>query len=291
LPASSALSDEVHSTAKNFATVMGLTEISKMSPQELLPVTDKKVQFHPVSTVTLGDEQQTAVNKATPAPAVVLTSGNALDTAKNNTFTATLEALSKDNLKAQQIDPVKATLPNQTVVANAMAGLVQNGITPLAANQNGVTPVVQAMINTPVSRDTWGNEFTQKVTWMVTQHDQTAQLHLNPPNLGPLDVVLNVSGDQATALFTSPHAAVRDAVEQALPQLRNMLADNGITLGNAMVSDQSPKDQQAWQTSQQQKGNAGASRTLEVNRVTAEIPAAANVSLGRIHQGMVDTFV
>ena len=103
---------------------------------------------------------------------------------------------------------------------------------------------VQMTVNTPVNQDKWADEFSQKITWLASSNkDQTAELHLNPPQLGPLDVVIKVSGDQATALFTSPHAAVRDAMEQAMPRLRDMLADNGIMLGNTTVSDQTPRDQ------------------------------------------------
>jgi flagellar hook-length control protein FliK len=169
-------------------------------------------------------------------------------------------------------------------------GSLQNATAPIVTSQSGTVQSAQAVINTPVTDQAWGNEFNQKITWMATQHQQTAELHLNPPNLGPLDVVLKVSGDQATALFTSPHAAVREIVQQALPQLRDMLAGNGITLGNATVSDQSPKDQQAWQASQQQKGNRGASGILGATAAAGSIPSVAAASLVSRHQGMVDTF-
>ncbi|MGT2489684.1 flagellar hook-length control protein FliK [Cupriavidus basilensis] len=48
---------------------------------------------------------------------------------------------------------------------------------------------------------------------LSTQGNHTAELQLNPPDLGPLKVVLNVVNDQAQAQFVSPHAAVRAAVE------------------------------------------------------------------------------
>jgi flagellar hook-length control protein FliK len=54
--------------------------------------------------------------------------------------------------------------------------------------------------------------------------------------------MLKFSDNQLTAQFTSPHSAVRDAVENAIPKLREILADNNITLGNATVSDQAPRD-------------------------------------------------
>ena len=111
---------------------------------------------------------------------------------------------------------------------------------------------------------------------------------MNPPNLGPLDVVLKISDNQATALFTSPHAAVREAVENALPKLREILADNGIMLGNTTVSDQSPRDRSSDGFMNQGSGTAA---QLEVSDTMPEpaglLPAVVPV---RRHNGMVDTF-
>lgn len=153
------------------------------------------------------------------------------------------------------------------------------------ATQPG-TPA-QVTVNTPLGKNAWTDDFNQSITWLATRQAQSAQIHLNPPNLGPLDVVLNVSDGQATALFTSPHAAVREVVEQALPRLREMLADSGITLGNATVSDQSPRDQQASFTNNQLKGGANVSdKAIGVTDVTQ----SAGSTPERRHQGMVDTF-
>jgi flagellar hook-length control protein FliK len=125
---------------------------------------------------------------------------------------------------------------------------------------------------------------------MSTQQNQVAELHLNPPNLGPLDVVLKISDNQATALFTSPHGAVRDAVENALPRLREMLADNGITLGNTTVSDQ-PRDRSADGFSGNGFGTAAQRESSdEASRLAGLSPAAVQPVPMRRHNGMVDTF-
>jgi len=270
--------------------------------QESITNGGKKTQSPPIATVAIGTSLLSAGNKTASgisggASALPGAQGNAKpetattgNTSKDNTFAAALATLSKDGAKTAQPDAGATKIAAQPVAPTALDSLVQSGIAPIVASQSGVAQAAQSVINTPVTDKAWGNEFNQKITWMATQHVQTAELHLNPPNLGPLDVVLKVSGDQATALFTSPHAAVRDAVQQALPQLRDMLAGNGITLGNATVSDQSPKDQQAWQASQQQKGNGGAAGKIDTPVTTGGIAAVATVSLGSRHQGMVDTF-
>lgn len=208
--------------------------------------------------------------------------------AQDNTFSAALEVMGKEGTKTAQLAASAAEFSAQATQPDPAANLpiqTQSSTASFAANPNGPA---QAVVKTPVTHDAWGNEFSQKITWLATQHTQSAELHLNPPQLGPLDVVINVSGDQATALFTSPHAAVRDAVEQALPRLREMLADNGIMLGNATVSDQSPKEQQAWLAGQQQNGRENLS---EKTRDTADgILSGSTVLPVRRHQGIVDTF-
>ena len=146
-------------------------------------------------------------------------------------------------------------------------------------------------IATPLGNSGWAGEFSQKINWVSTQQNQVAELHLNPPDLGPLNVVLKISDNQATALFTSPHSAVRDAVENALPKLRETLADNGITLGNTTVSDQPPRDRNA-ERFMNQDCSAAAQRegSGEAFGSKSLLTAGAQIASVRRHNGMVDTF-
>lgn len=105
--------------------------------------------------------------------------------------------------------------------------------------------VAAANVAPSVGAPGWGDAVGQKVVWMATERQQVAELHLNPPSLGPLEVRLTFSNDQTSALFVSHHPAVREAIETALPRLREMLADSGIMLGNAMVSAESFSRQQS----------------------------------------------
>jgi len=204
-------------------------------------------------------------------------------------FSAALETLGRNAAATAQLGSDGRKLSVQAAPPDAptnMPNLLQSNAAPLVVSQHAP---VQATVNTPVANERWGDEFSQKVTWLSTQQGQSAELHLNPPHLGPLDVVLSVSGDQATALFTSAHAAVREAVEQALPKLREMLAGNGIMLGNATVSDQSPGDRQTaeQQTADRQRRNEGG---LSAMNAAGAISSGGLSAPVRRHQGMLDTF-
>jgi flagellar hook-length control protein FliK len=83
----------------------------------------------------------------------------------------------------------------------------------------------------------WDNAVADRLLWMVQGDMQFARLKLNPPNLGPLEVRLTISQDQSSVAFLSQHAAVREALEAALPRLREMFDQQSLQLVRADVSD------------------------------------------------------
>ncbi|MDF1588173.1 MAG: flagellar hook-length control protein FliK [Gammaproteobacteria bacterium] len=85
----------------------------------------------------------------------------------------------------------------------------------------------------------WNRVMTSRVLWMAREGVQHASLKLNPANLGPVEVRLNMHHDQANVTFIAQSAVTRDALEQALPRLRESFAQNGLELTNADVSQQS----------------------------------------------------
>ncbi|WP_210395732.1 flagellar hook-length control protein FliK [Motiliproteus sediminis] len=84
----------------------------------------------------------------------------------------------------------------------------------------------------------WSPAASQRITWMANQGIGSAELRLDPPELGSLHVRLTLNQDQASLSFTSPHAQVREVLEQQMPRLREMLAEHGIDLQRGDVSDQ-----------------------------------------------------
>ena len=115
-----------------------------------------------------------------------------------------------------------------------------------AANAQAAEAVASNQLHARVGSQGWDHQLGQKVVWMVNGGEQSATLTLNPPDLGPLQVVLNVSNDQASVAFTAAQPEVRAALEQALPKLRETMGDAGITLGNTSVSAGSQEQQQAF---------------------------------------------
>lgn len=107
-----------------------------------------------------------------------------------------------------------------------------------ATRQDPAQAALQARLGTPQ----WGAELGRQMASMVRRGDQQVSLHLNPQELGPLSVDIRVHEQQAQLQIVSSHAQVRSAVEQALPQLREALAEQGINLGETSVSDQRSRE-------------------------------------------------
>jgi flagellar hook-length control protein FliK len=98
-------------------------------------------------------------------------------------------------------------------------------------------------LHTPVGSSEWADELSTRLTLMAERGHHTASLRLSPEHLGPLEIRISVTDDQASVWFGAAHADTRAAIEQALPRLRELFASQGLTLADAGVSHQAPQDQ------------------------------------------------
>jgi flagellar hook-length control protein FliK len=143
-------------------------------------------------------------------------------------------------------------------------------------------------INTSFRDQNWGTDFGQKVVWLVNSDKQSAQLTLNPPQMGPIDISITVDKGHATASFASANSDVREAIETALPRLREMFASAGIQLGQTNVGAESFQQQAA-----NNSANYGSSRWMSDNAIlgadsAGSLPVRAFVA--QQGNGMVDIF-
>ncbi|MFM4669265.1 flagellar hook-length control protein FliK [Aeromonas media] len=90
----------------------------------------------------------------------------------------------------------------------------------------------------------------QKVNLMLADKLQQAEIQLDPLGLGKMKIQIQMGADsQANVHFVVQHGQTREMLEQAMPRLRDMLAGQGIQLGQTQVQQQA---QHQGQPSQQQ---------------------------------------
>lgn len=94
-------------------------------------------------------------------------------------------------------------------------------------------------LNTPLQNPQWGEEVSERVRWMLGQQLQSAELKITPPQLGTIEVRISVHKDQMSVSFAAPNAAVREALEDAMPRLREMLSGSGYETVSVDISQHS----------------------------------------------------
>ncbi len=188
---------------------------------------------------------------------------------------------------AQQLDSPIAARENAAV----QAAVTSPSVHPAASQVTAPVATDAALhVATPVKDAAWPAELSQKVVWMARQDLQSAQITLNPPQLGPIEISLDVKNDQASATFVSGNAEVREAIESALPRLREMLAGVGVELGQTNVSHES------FRQAGEQNGNRPQTQTA-ANGAASERSVIAPATMGSVQvgksssgNGLVDTF-
>ena len=177
--------------------------------------------------------------------------------------------------------------PVGTLPGDGLAAALQLAGRPGAPAASGGPPLELPVAAAPGSPQ-FSQELGERLLWLVREGLHEARLQLNPRELGPIEVRIGVSDGAAQLSFSAQHAGTAAAVQQSLPQLRELLAQQGLQLGQADVSQQQAgAGQQTPQqgTSQQAAGEA---------RGSAAGMAAGGPVIGErvrvIGRGLVDAY-
>ena len=154
---------------------------------------------------------------------------------------------------------------------------------PIAAATGASLP---SSIGTPVSHPAWPSQLGQQLVQLIQRGgEQHVQMKLHPAELGPLSISLKMTEHGAQAQFLSAHAQVRQVIEQAIPQLREALAEQGISLSDTSVGEQGFSNQQ--EAFAQQSTGSSAGGESGVTSVEGEtgtpVPVGSSIALdGRV---------
>lgn len=112
----------------------------------------------------------------------------------------------------------------------------------------------QAALALPPQHPGFAEELGAQLSVWTRQGVQQAELRLNPAELGPVQVRIQIEGQQALVRFVADAAPTRDALEAAMPELAAALQREGLQLSGGSVQSQAQHQHQ-----QQQRDSAAAS--------------------------------
>jgi flagellar hook-length control protein FliK len=151
-------------------------------------------------------------------------------------------------------------------------------------------------ITKQLSHPEWNKDLGERIVWMSNRAIPAAEIKLNPPQLGPISVRVNVTDDQATVVFTAHHATTREAIEASIPKLREMMNSQQLNLAEVNVSGGSASEQKnspaqnftlaAGNQGQPSNGQGQNAATQDVDDIEQEIESGQAI----VSQGLVNTY-
>ncbi len=189
---------------------------------------------------------------------------------------------------------LQAAAAGQQAAGNAEQAL--GALQPQSNSTRSTSNVQQLPVYTPAGKSGWAEDVGTRMIWMSNRGETKAELVLTPPSLGRLGVSISVNGEQTNAHFVAATPAAREALEQALPRLREMLQQAGINLGQTDVSTSG--DQQAHgEHGSEQRGHGssrgshhGTSQDIGLSGMSGVEPSTSGGQWIKQGNGMVDTF-
>ncbi|MBL1322093.1 MAG: flagellar hook-length control protein FliK [Methylophaga sp.] len=268
---------------KNEAVKPSATKL--MSAEQLTAVTAKSVTAEKPSMPSLNKEK---LNSIIGSSVEVFSKGDntgddGLDAEKKlqttNLRSDIFHALSKNKSSESAMldDSGKKTLLDKVTdrsPASFATALTSTATLNATSIQNSSTAQPVLAVQPAIQSSAWNQVMSSRVVWMAREGIQEASLKLNPASLGHVEVKLNMHNDQVNVLFLAQNAATRDALEQALPRLRESFEENGMQLADADVAEQefeqeneetaSKSDNQSNNGQHSQRENEGEAQAISV---------------------------
>lgn len=109
-----------------------------------------------------------------------------------------------------------------------------NGLSPSTSTYS----VGHAQVQTAVGSAGFAGDFAQRIVMLAGQRVQSAQIAVTPADLGPINISMEIRGQEASVVIHASHAATLSAIEDALPKLREMFQTQGLDLVSAQIGSQ-----------------------------------------------------
>ncbi|MEE3239726.1 MAG: flagellar hook-length control protein FliK [Pseudomonadota bacterium] len=145
----------------------------------------------------------------------------------------------------------------------------------------------------PISHPQWGSQFEQRMSWLVGQNISRAEIHLNPPELGALQVRIDQRQDTTLVFIVSQNATTRELLESNASRLKELFSDHGLELLDVEVND---GEEQSASADPYRLADLLLTGAVTDERLSAESnfmanKEAVNISGIILRYGAVDTFV
>ncbi|MEM6817612.1 MAG: flagellar hook-length control protein FliK [Pseudomonadota bacterium] len=172
-----------------------------------------------------------------------------------------------------------------------VAGSALPSSTPATFSPNAPVVSVPASLSLPDGQldGQWGQQFAERVGWVIQAKVPRAQVRLHPEHMGPIEMAIEVDEQMARVQFNAAHPLTRDAIEQSLPRLKEMLEQQGLSLEQADVSSFSDRSGAESAEADSEEAVVGNTRSDSADREDTD--GEQPISPVRAKRGLIDTYV
>ncbi|WP_462173892.1 flagellar hook-length control protein FliK [Pseudoalteromonas xiamenensis] len=134
-----------------------------------------------------------------------------------------------------------------------------------AAQKVVVDPELLQAMN--IARQDAAKELQNRVSMMLNLNNKEAEIRLDPPELGSMQIRIRSDAEQAQVNFVVQNQQAKELLEQSMPKLREMLAEQGINLGESSIEQGFAGNQGDGESMGQQGSNRSLSEQSEPQNV------------------------
>jgi flagellar hook-length control protein FliK len=229
-----------------------------------------------------------ATDAANPANAGAV---SASDTAARTlTDNSVLSLTSRPQTDGPQ-GPALARLTDQGMAPPAsFAALLRSAEGPGETRSEALNRPQNFPITVPFDDPRFGSALSERVQWLVKEGIQSAELTLHPQDMGPIRIELSIDGSAASIDFAATQAETRAAIEQALPRLRDLLAEQGLQLGGTQIGADTRRQDHPGHRARPSGGETRTATVAIPDATSDGLPVSAMTAPGRNASGRIDLF-
>ena len=251
----------------------GMTNVTSTHGQTAVSVPPANTQSSVVNSST---HSSSATQWSSSGSEMAQSSNPSQNSAQSNSHNHPQQSFSSPQ-QSMQFQEQRAQNLEQKMIVNAVDESLSKveskdgllGVDLLSTERRGQLPLGLQTIAVPVKSPQWGQALGQRVVFMANNQVQQAQITLNPEKLGPVQVKLHMDKEQQMHVtMNAQHLTTREAMESALPRLREMLEQSGINLASVDIGEHS-------NFAQNKEGSAGGN-SMSLSQDESDIEPSEN---------------
>jgi flagellar hook-length control protein FliK len=153
-----------------------------------------------------------------------------VSTGVENTINRNIHQVNEATRSTASVNEMLTTLASETAQSTAQS----------VTNAKQVASLQNEALS--VYRKDFAGAVKDKVMVMMNQKLQQIEIRLDPQELGNVNVKINLQNEQAVVSFTVQNQQAKEALDQNLGRLKEMLAESGVDVGDANVEQQNKQN-------------------------------------------------